>query len=78
MLAESAKGKIVEIDYTNWRGERMVRRIVPCVIVFCNTPHHPEAQWMIEAFDVERDGRPTRFFPLANIHSWKAAPQGAT
>jgi predicted DNA-binding transcriptional regulator YafY len=61
----------VLIDYTNWRGERSMRRIVPMDIAFQNNEWHPETQWMLEAVDVEKGKM--RCFALANIHSWKAA-----
>ncbi len=34
--------KEVIIDYTNWRGERSVRRIFPLGISFENNEWHPE------------------------------------
>lgn len=60
----------VEIDYTNWRGERAVRRILPFGIAFsASLPWHPEEQWMMVAMDVEK--RERRFFAMKDIHSWK-------
>lgn len=61
--------KVVEIDYTNWRGERGLRRIVPCRLIFENNEWHTETQWMIEAIDLDRCE--PRVFALSNIHSWK-------
>lgn len=63
--------KEVMIDYTNWRGERTERRIVPMDVVFENNEWHPETQWMLEAIDVEKGE--FRCFALASIHSWKPA-----
>jgi predicted DNA-binding transcriptional regulator YafY len=61
--------RIVTIDYTNWRGERAVRRVVPQMILFANNEWHPEAQWLLEAVDA--DTGEARTFALKNIHSWK-------
>ena len=61
--------KVVVIDYTNWKGERAKRRIKPLNIVFENNEWHPTSQWMVKAVDMEK--LETRFFALANIHSWK-------
>jgi predicted DNA-binding transcriptional regulator YafY len=58
----------VIIDYTNWRGERAVRRIRPVSISFENNEWHPETQWLLEAVDLVKNE--TRTFALKNIHSW--------
>lgn len=58
----------VVIDYTNWKGERRLRRIVPQSIVFGSTEWHPEVQWLLEAEDVEK--KETRSFALNSIHAW--------
>lgn len=60
--------QIVEIDYTNWRGERSKRRILPQRVVWENNEWHPDTQWLLEAIDIEK--REARTFALANIHSW--------
>lgn len=61
----------VTIDYTNWRGERSARRIVPYQMSFGSTEFHKD-QWLIDAKDLDKDGQ-TRTFALANIHSWEPA-----
>lgn len=63
--------KIVTIDYTNWRGERRVRKIVPTGhLEFSNTEYHPDSQWLLEAVDVE-DGK-IKLFALLDIHQFGA------
>lgn len=60
---------IVKIEYTNHRGERRTRRIVPQPpIVFKSTYYHSTAQWILRALDVEKNE--LRDFAMANIHSW--------
>jgi len=64
-------GARVVIDYTNHKGERREREIVPEEIEFRSTPYHPERQWVLQAWDVEKKAR--RTFPLRFIHSWRPA-----
>lgn len=61
----------VEIDYTNHRGERRIRHIFPLTIEWGSNQWHPEDQWLLHAFDADRD-EPARGFAMAGIHSWKA------
>ena len=60
----------VEIDYTNWRGERSKRIVQPIAIVFGNTEWHKEDQWLLEAL-IFKDSKPhIRKFAVKDIHSW--------
>jgi predicted DNA-binding transcriptional regulator YafY len=58
----------VIIDYTNWRGERELRRIIPIAMRFENNEWHPDTQWLLEAADVEKND--VRTFAVVNIHGW--------
>lgn len=58
----------VKIDYTNWKGERGIREIVPYQIVFDSNKFHEEPQWLLEAFDIKK--KDIRTFAMKNIHSW--------
>lgn len=58
----------VIIDYTNWRGERGLRRIIPLSIQFENSEWHPDTQWILYAVDIDRGA--SREFAMASIHSW--------
>lgn len=61
----------VKIDYTNHRGERRVRHVLPMSIEFMKSPWHPgAAQWCVLALDLERGDGTVREFALANVHSW--------
>lgn len=66
----SSHSKVVEIDYTNHRGVRSTRRIVPYAISWENNEWHPETQWILEADDIEKNE--VRSFACKDIHSWKA------
>jgi hypothetical protein len=64
--------RVVTIRYTNYRGETADRKIVPVpeTMRFAATQHHPEPQWVFDAFDVEKGA--TRTFALKDVHFWKA------
>lgn len=75
-------GTAIEILYTNYRGETARRRIVPSCLRFGSTEYHPEAQWLLDAFDIEKSAE--RTFAMRDVHEWKSlqavepAPGGPT
>lgn len=66
------KPELVEIDYTNWRGERRTRIIYPIHIVFHQNQWHPEPQWLLRAYD-GGEGGPVKDFAMKDIHGWSPA-----
>ena len=58
----------VVIDYTNYRGERSERLILPRRIWFGTTEWHAEPQWLLEAIDLAKDSK--RDFAMNQIHTW--------
>ncbi|MET3601851.1 hypothetical protein [Martelella mangrovi] len=42
------------LPYTNWRGETAIRRIRPMCVKFTSTSWHREPQWILEAYDYDR------------------------
>lgn len=62
-------GQEVLIDYTNWRGERRWRRVVPQRIEFENSEWHHETQWIMHAVEVDLAAQ--REFAMKDIHAWK-------
>ena len=59
----------VMIDYTNHRGERSVRGVVPISIRFGTSEwHRNEEQWLMRAHDLTRNAE--REFAMKDIHSW--------
>jgi hypothetical protein len=41
--------------YTNWHGERSTRSVgTPLEIRFGTTKHHPDPQWLLDAFDLDK------------------------
>ncbi|MDR6952331.1 hypothetical protein J2X65_001686 [Ancylobacter sp. 3268] len=51
--------------YRNWRGETDTRRALPLGIRFGSTEWHPEPEWLLRAFDIDRQAE--REFALAGI-----------
>ena len=66
----------VLIDYTNWRGERAVRRIEPKRMWFGITTFHSAPQWFVNATD-SVTGQ-IRDFAMKDIHDWKPASEATT
>lgn len=62
---------IVEFWYLNYKGVSSLRRVRPIRIWFGCTAWHREAQWLLEAFDVEKLA--TRDFAMSGIISWREA-----
>ena len=63
----------IEIDYTNWRGERSKRIINPIGLVLESNEWHRETQWLLVAKDVARGEM--RKFAMKDIHSWTPKEQ---
>ena len=59
----------VLIDYTNYRGERAMRRIKPLRLCYEENKYHEGVQWLLVAVDLDKDE--VRTFAMCNIHSWK-------
>jgi predicted DNA-binding transcriptional regulator YafY len=73
-LCYAKTDRVVIIDYTNWRGQRSQRRILPLSIVFKATEWHKEPQWLLYAWDKTK--REYRYFALKDIHMWKPSYKG--
>jgi hypothetical protein len=65
---ERLRGESVLIFYTNHRGERTWRKILPRGIRFAATEWHPEPQWLLDATDLERGVE--RSFAMQDIREW--------
>ncbi len=63
---EPPDGPVLTIPYTNWRGVFAMRRVIPAGAPFFGpTEWHPEPQWLLPVWDVEREG--IRDYALASI-----------
>jgi len=61
------QGKVVQIVYTNYRGETAVRRVVPEQLVFKGSEWHGDEQWLLEAYDLDKGA--LRSFALKDIRA---------
>lgn len=48
-------GSPIDFDYVNWKGEKSHRRALIKGFYFGNTEYHIENQWLLEAFDVDKN-----------------------
>jgi predicted DNA-binding transcriptional regulator YafY len=60
--------KVVTFRYTNYKGETEPRRVIPRELRFASTEWHPEEQWVLEAFDLDRNAE--RSFAIKDIIEW--------
>ncbi len=65
-------GTCLVFSYVNHRGETGDRHVRPIRIWFGSTAWHREAQWLLEAWDLDRQA--TRDFALAGIRSPLVGP----
>jgi predicted DNA-binding transcriptional regulator YafY len=63
------ENKIIKIVYTNYKGETGLRTIIPKEIIFNSNEYHKEEQWLLIAFDLDKNAE--RTFALKDIKSWK-------
>jgi predicted DNA-binding transcriptional regulator YafY len=65
------ENKRVVIDYTNWRGERRTRTIIPTgLMMFEANEWHPTPQWLFGAHDPE-DGK-FKLYAMSGVHFWRS------
>ena len=58
--------RAVHLDYTNWKGERRWRRVLPQSLWYGTTSYHPTPQWFIRAVDLEKNA--VRDFADKDLH----------
>jgi len=51
--------------YKNWEGKTSIRNIIPEKIYFGKTKWHPQKQWFLVAFDLDKKEK--RIFALKDI-----------
>lgn len=55
----------ISVNYTNYRGENADRTIIPQRLYWGATKYHPEPQWLLEAWDQDRQA--IRVFALRDM-----------
>ncbi len=66
----------IKVLYTNWKGETDQRRIIPLSVKYGKTEYHPEGQWLMEVWDVDK--KAYRIYAFAGIKKWINFPIGET
>jgi 8-oxo-dGTP diphosphatase len=66
-MKKHPKNEIIQFLYTNHRGETAVRRVIPIEVIFTSTKWHPKKQWLLRAYDLDRQAE--RRFALQKIQS---------
>ncbi len=61
--------RAVKVIYTNWRGETAERSIIPVSISWGTTEWHPQEQWLLKVWDIERQAY--RDYALKDIKEWR-------
>lgn len=65
MGKHNPKAKTIVFGYTNYRGEYGVRTVIPVKIIQGSTEFHSDEQWLLEAFDIEKQAM--RSFAINDI-----------
>lgn len=58
----------VTFTYKNYRGEIGVRMVRPIMIAFGANSYHPEPQWLLHGFDLNKQAE--RTFAIKDIRDW--------
>ena len=58
----------VKILYTNWQENTAYRNIIPKSMEFKSTEWHKEEQWILNAYDVDKQA--DRGFAMKDIKEW--------
>ena len=48
------QNSVLEFIYTNWQGITSKRKAVPIKVVFSSNEWHPEPQWILVAYDIDK------------------------
>jgi predicted DNA-binding transcriptional regulator YafY len=54
LTGDIVAGQVSKITYTNHRGETAERNIILTGVRFGVSPWHPEPQWLMEAYDLDK------------------------
>lgn len=69
-MTATVRTQTVSAVYTNHGGKTAQRRFLPIRIYFGATEWHTNPQWLMEAFDIDKQA--LRTFAMADISEWSA------
>ena len=58
-------GQQTQFEYINYKGIKSTRNVIPMSLYFGSTEFHPENQWLVVAYDLDRQRE--RTFALNDI-----------
>jgi len=61
------EGNTISFRYTNWKNETTKRKAVFTNISYGSTEYHPEIQWLLEAYDLDK--REKRIFAMKDMNN---------
>lgn len=68
---EVTNGSYIKFDYINWRGVQGHRQVKVKRIFFGLNEYHPGEQWLMEAFDEDKqDVRTFAMKDITNVIHW--------
>jgi|LakMenEpi03Aug12_release.lakeMendotaPanAssembly.Ray.scaffolds.fasta_scaffold55650_2 hypothetical protein len=65
MLLRITDGEYLTFTYKNYRGEVSECRVLTEQLYFGSNEYHPEPQWLLEAYNIDREV--TRTYALKDI-----------
>lgn len=71
-IGESLENAAITVLYKNWRGETAERKIIPLEVLFDKTEYHPEKQWLLRVYDLDKND--CRDYALRDIQKWTSFP----
>lgn len=71
-LFEITVGMYLEFDYVNWKGKKGHRSVEIQGIFYGSTDYHPEPQWILEAYDLDkRESRDFAMKDMTNVQRYR-------
>ena len=64
-MMDTVFSPVLQFKYTNYKSETNNRKVIPYKIWFGSTEFHPEKQWLLHAYDIEKCAE--RNFALRDI-----------
>ncbi len=67
-LSSIALENPIKVEYTNYRGEKSIRTIIPLNFFFGSNEYHTKDQWLLRVWDCDRQAE--RIYAAQEITRW--------
>ncbi len=67
-LSQAALKNPIKVEYTNYRGEKGIRTIIPLNFFFGSNEYHTQEQWLLRVWDCDRQAE--RIYAAKEITRW--------